>query len=83
MKYIFSEDGEILGVSKDAEVTIKILNLNSPVIKTMRKYAVDNYKLYPVTDWEAEQQRLRVKDQDGKFEEFCFVLESYIEFFHK
>lgn len=82
-KFIFSEDGEILGVSKDAEVTIKILNLNSPVIKTMRKYAVDNYKLYPVTDWEAEQQRLRVKDQDGKFEEFCFVLESYIEFFHK
>lgn len=82
-KFIFAEDGEVLGVSKDAEVTIKILNLNSPVIKTMRKYAIDNYELFPVTDWTAEIKRLHTKNTNGQYEEFCFVLESYINFFHK
>ena len=72
-----------MGVSKDAEVTIKILNLNSPVIKTMRKYAIDNYALFPVTDWTAEIERLHTKNANGQYEEFCFVLESYINFFHK
>jgi len=81
-KFIFSEDGGVIGVSKDAEVTIKILNLNSPVIKTMRKYAIDNYSLFPVTDWAAEIKRLQNKNESGQFEEFCFVLESYIKFFH-
>lgn len=81
-KFIFAEDGEVLGVSKDAEVTIKILNLNSPVIKTMRKYAIDNYALFPVTDWTAELERLRTKNVKGQYEEFCFVLESYIKIFH-
>ncbi len=82
-KFMFAENGEVIGVSKDAEVTIKILNLNSPVIKTMRKYAIDNYSLFPVTDWEAELERLRTKNEKGEYEEFCFVLESYIEIFHK
>lgn len=82
-KFIFAEDGEVLGVGKDAEVTIKILNLNSPVIKTMRKYAIDNYALFPVTDWTAEIERLHTKNANGQYEEFCFVLESYIKIFHK
>lgn len=82
-KFIFAEDGEVFGVSKDAEVTIKILNLNSPVIKTMRKYAIDSYALFPPTDWEAEIKRLRTKNESGQYQEFCFVLESYIRIFHK
>lgn len=81
-KFLFSDDGEVIGVSKDAEVTIKILNLNSPVIKNMRKYAIDNYALYPITDWQAELDRLANKDSDGQYEEFCFVLKQYIETFH-
>lgn len=81
-KFMFSEDGEVIGVSKDAEVTIKILNLNSPVIKTMRKYAIDNYALFPVLDWNEEINRLQSRNSDDQFEEFCFVLESYIRFFH-
>lgn len=80
--FMFSEDGEVLGVSKAAEVTIKILNLNSPVIKTMRKYAIDNYALFPVSDWDAEIKRLQSKNESDQFEEFCFVLESYIKLFH-
>ena len=77
-KFLFSEDGEIVGVSKDAEVTVKLLNLNSPVLKNMRKYAIDNYSLCPPADWGAELLRLRKRDQAGAYEEFCFVLESYI-----
>lgn len=80
-KFLFAEDGEILGVSKDAEVTVEILNLNSPVIKTMRRYAIENYTLFPVTDWAAEAERLQTKDESGQYEEFCFVLKSYIETF--
>lgn len=80
--FMFSEDGEVIGVNKAAEVTIKILNLNSPVIKTMRKYAIDNYVLCPVDDWEAEIERLQARNGNGQFEEFCFVLESYIKLFH-
>lgn len=49
-KFFFSDDGKVLGVSKDAEITIKILNLISPVIKNMRKCAIDNYALFPTTD---------------------------------
>lgn len=80
-KFIFSEDGEVIGIGKDAEVTVKILNLNSPVIKTMRKYAIDSYALVPVSDWKAEKERLRTKNENGQYEEFCFVLESYIEMY--
>jgi len=81
-QFLFSEDGEVIGVSKAAEVTIKILNLNSPVIKNMRKYAIDNYVLCPITDWKAELERLERMDSTGKYEEFCFVLKQYIETFH-
>lgn len=81
-KFLFSDDGEVIGVSKDAEVTIKILNLNSPVIKNMRKYAIDNYALCPITDWQTELNRLANKDSKGQYEEFCFVLKQYIETFH-
>ena len=81
-KFLFSDDGEIIGVSKDAEVTIKILNLNSPVIKNLRKYAIDNYSLFPPKSWDSELQRLKRRNTSDQFEEFCFVLESYIQTFH-
>ena len=48
----------------------------------VRKYAIDNYALYPITDWQAELDRLANKDSDGQYEEFCFVLKQYIETFH-
>ena len=81
-KFLFSDDGEVLGVNKDAEVTIKILNLNSPVIKNMRKYAIDNYALVPPISWEDELQRLKNRNSNDQYEEFCFVLEAYISTFH-
>lgn len=80
-KFIFNAKGEVLGNSKDAEVTIKILNLNSPLLVNMRKHAIDYYAAYCPAftreDFKAEIGRLD-KMKDGKFEEFCFVLKSYI-----
>lgn len=81
-KFLFAEDGEVIGVGKDAEVTIDILNLNSPVIKNLRKYAIDNYSLFPPKSWDSELQRLKRRNTSDQFEEFCFVLESYIQTFH-
>lgn len=81
-KFLFSDDGEVLGISKDAEVTIKILNLNSPAIKNMRKYAIDNYSLVPPTNWKCEYDRLKKKNTNNQYTEFCFVLQKYIEVFH-
>lgn len=81
-KFLYADDGDIMGVNKDGEVTIKILNLTSPVIKNMRKYAIDNYSLFPPKDWEVELKRVQNKDLNGQYEEFCFVLESYIKTYH-
>ena len=81
-KFLFDENGGIIGVSKDAEVTIEMLNLTSPVITNKRKAAIKYYIDYPVSDWNVEYARLSKKDCSGRFEEFCFVLQRYIETFH-
>lgn len=80
-KFLFSEQGDILGIGSDAEVTIDLLNLNSVFLRRRRKTAIKYYKDYPVKDWQAEYDRLSQKD-NGKYEEFCFVLQRYIEMYH-
>jgi uncharacterized protein (TIGR02646 family) len=80
-KFLFSPDGQILGIAKDAEVTIKMLNLTSAVIKNMRKAAIENYSFSPPANWNEELHRLQQKDCNGMFEEFSFVLEKYIEIY--
>ena len=81
-KFLYDDNGDVFGVGSDAEVTINLLNLNSSILKSKRKAAIDYYIYYPVTDWKNEYDRLSRKDSLGKFEPFCFVLQRYIEFFH-
>lgn len=81
-KFLFNIDGDILSVTPDAEATIEILNLKSPILKNMRKAAIDAYSMFPSIDWKAEYERLNIKDSNNQFTEFCFVLKSYIELFH-
>lgn len=81
-KFMFDINGEIFGLGSDAEVTINLLNLNSVILKNKRKAAIKYYIDYPVADWKGEYERLSKKDNYGKYEEFCFVLQSYIEMFH-
>ncbi len=81
-KFLYDENGDIIGIGSDAEVTISLLNLNSVFLKNRRKAAINYYVDYPVSDWDAEYARLSKKDSSGRFEEFCFVLQRYIEIFH-
>lgn len=81
-KFLFNIDGDIFGVTPDADATIEILNLKSPILKNMRKAAIDAYSMFPSIDWKAEYERLNIKDSNNQFTEFCFVLKSYIELFH-
>lgn len=81
-KFMYDINGDIIGVGSDAEVTISLLNLNSVILKNKRKAAIKYYIDYPVSDWKSEHERLSQKDSSGKFEEFCFVLQRYIELFY-
>lgn len=81
-KFMYDINGDIIGVGSDAEVTISLLNLNSVILKNKRKAAIKYYIYYPVSDWKYEYDRLSRKDGSGKLEEFCFVLQRYIELFH-
>lgn len=81
-KFLFNIDGDILGVGADAEATIGILNLKSPILKNMRKAAIDYYSQFPPTDWNEELEKLKQRNSSNQFTKFCFVLKSYIETFH-
>lgn len=81
-KFLYNEDGDILGVGADAEATIEILNLKSPILKNMRKAAIDYYLQFPPPDWNEELEKLKQKNSNNEFTKFCFVLKSYIEVFH-
>ena len=80
--FLYGSDGSIVGVGADAEVTIEILNLTSPVLKNKRKAAIDAYSFFNEVDWKKEYDRLNSMNEEGKYIEFCFVLRSYIECFH-
>ncbi len=81
-KFLFNIDGDILGVGADAEATIEILNLKSPILKNMRKAAIDYYSQFPPTDWNEELEKLKQRNSSNQFTKFCFVLKSYIETFY-
>jgi len=82
-KFLFEENGEIIGIGSDAEVTIEILNLSSPILKNKRKAAIASLTMFPCLDWKNEYDRLNQKNSNGEYTEFCFVLRKYIEFFHQ
>lgn len=81
-KFLYDENGYIFGVGSDAEVTIEILNLSSPILKNKRKAAIASLTLFPCIDWKSEYDRLNQKKSNGEYTEFCFVLRNYIELFH-
>lgn len=80
-KFLYDATGDVFGVEADAEATIEILNLQSPILISKRKAAIDAYSFLPPTDWKKEYDRLANKNSHGEYSEFCFVLQKYIEFF--
>ena len=80
-KFLFNEHGEILGIGSDAEATIEILNLCSPILKNKRKAAIDAYSMFTEIDWKDEIIKLNNRNSKGEFVEFCFVIQQYIRMF--
>lgn len=79
-RFQFDEDGDIVCSLDDLDAieTIKVLNLNSSVLKHRRKAVVAGFQYLPKEwDWENEINKLNEKDA-GKYVEFCFVIKSYI-----
>ena len=80
-KFLFNEYGEILGVGADAEATIEILNLRSPILKNKRKAAIDAISMFVDVDWDDEIVRLGNRNSKGELPEFSFILQQYIRIF--
>ena len=72
----YFEDGSVkgTGIGKDL---IRILGLDVPFLNANRKNAILSYEDSIPADLEAEIGRLQ-KRQDGKYDEYCFVLEQYL-----
>lgn len=80
-RFKFDEDGQIFCAPDDidAEESISTLNLKSPVLKNRRNAAIDGYKYLP-PDWDWEEELLNIMQAtEGVYQEFCFVIKSYIE----
>ena len=71
-------DGTVKGQGKVGRELIRILGLDAKFLNSQRKNAIESYNLLAPKDLEAELIALRTK-KNGKFEEFCFVLEQHIK----
>ena len=84
-RFYFDEEGKIYPktADKEAEETIRILNLKNPVLCNRRKEMIDFYKEINSTKTEFKNTYLNImnRDANGKLIPFCFVVKSYIKKF--
>lgn len=78
---MFFDDGTVKAKDPIGEELIRVLGLNAKFLITQRKSALANYSVLPVDNWSFEVERLKNRGPDGKYEEFCFVLQNYAELF--
>lgn len=76
--FVYFADGTVNGAGKGDDM-VNILALNTPFLVHQRKAAIDNYGIFPPSNWDDEFMRLSRRKDDGKIIEFCFVLQSYIK----
>lgn len=72
----YFEDGTVMGTG-EGERLVQTLGLNVQYLVSRRKNVIKEYMDNEPEDLEAELQWLRSM-HDGKYEEFCFVLEQYV-----
>lgn len=79
--FAYGEDGEILGVTKEAEETIGVLNLRVPFLNHQRKALIESIKntVLTATEWEEELVYYRNRKVSGDFEAFCTTAIYYIK----
>jgi len=78
---MFFDDGTVKGKGEIGKELVRILGLDTEFLTIQRRNAIANYKVLPVSDWYLEVERLKIRGSDGKYEEFCFVLQSYAELY--
>lgn len=76
---MFFDDGTVKGKGDIGKELVRILGLDTNYLTIQRRNAIENYRVLPISDWRTEVERLKMKGSDGKYEEFCFVLQSYAE----
>lgn len=76
--FCYFADGTVNGTGEGDDL-VNILGLNTQFLVHKRKAAINNYEIFPPQNWNEEYQRLSYRQEDGKFVEFCFVLQSYIK----
>ena len=74
---MFFDDGTVKGKGDIGKELVRILGLDTNFLTIQRRNAIDNYAVLSVNDWSLEVERLKSRGSDGKYEEFCFVLQSY------
>lgn len=78
----YDDEGHIYGRTTDAQKTIEILNLDCSTIVHRRKAAFEAYSsLDSASDieWASEIARLKGRNKDNQYEEYCFAVIYFIE----
>lgn len=83
-RFSFDELGNIYGEQDDvdAQKTITVLNLQSPVLVNQRKASIAAFSYltnYSKEDWEKELNKLDELDNEGGYHPFCFAIKFYIK----
>lgn len=80
-KFGYGEDGEIYGLTNEANDTIEVLNLGVPFLNHLRKAVFESIRDadYTESEWEEELVYYHNRKSDGDFEPFCTAAIYYIE----
>lgn len=73
----FFEDGTVKGKGLIGRELVRILGLDAKFLDTQRRNAIEQYEVLFPDDLESELSLLREK-KDGRYVEFCFVLEQQV-----
>lgn len=74
----FFEDGTVKGKGEIGRELVRVLGLDAKFLNTERRNAIEQYELRFPENLEYEMSLLNQKD-NGYFDEFCFVLEQYVQ----
>ena len=80
--FSYDDEGHIYGRTTDAQKTIEILNLDCSTIVHRRKAAFEAHSsLDSASDieWASEIARLKGRNKDNQYEEYCFAVIYFIE----
>jgi uncharacterized protein (TIGR02646 family) len=76
-EFRFAGDGRIIGITKNAEKTIDILDLNVSVLRAKRKAIIDAFKNLPPEELKIIISQYSELKSDNQFYSFSFVVTGF------